>query len=353
MKAVVFEDKYKVSVIDKPIPEINDPNEVVVKVKYLGLCGSDLHYYRGHIPLEKGHTMGHEFIGTVIEKGKIAKFDIGDEVISTFTIQCGECWYCIHGYSGICDKTNTFGKIALEGAQAEYVKVPFANYTLVKKPSNDIDDSVYVLMSDIFITGYFGVDKINKFIKSENLEKSQMSILQLGAGPVGLCSVAILKEMGFGNIVVVDSVPERLTLAEKYGATTVINFAENANALGDYIAKQTNNLGFDAVLEIVGAKSALQTAFQLCRRNGFISSVGMGHDDLPFNGLDCYAKSINISFGRCHAWSLFNDALHLFEKVKFSLADLIEVKPSIDEAPDYYHKFEKQLVGKVVFDLSK
>lgn len=351
MRAAVFKLPHLVETISKEIPKIANPTDALVKVKYSGLCGSDLHYYRGHIPLKENTTMGHEFVGTVVEKGSEitdSDFSVGDDVIATFTIQCGECWYCQHGYSGTCEKTNTFGKVALEGAQAEYVLVPFAKSTLVKKPVLSGDDSVYVLMADIFVTGYFGVKKIvDHYAKVLPIE--EITILQMGAGPVGLCSVRVLKYLGFQKIVVVDGIQDRLDHAKRLGATEVVNFKTEPAKLKEVSQTLTGGVGFDAVLEIVGATLAMQTAFDSVRRGGFISSVGMGHEQLPFNALEAYVKCLTVSFGRCNAWSLFKEALEIFEEIKGDFSDFIEVTASIEDARKCYEKFERGEVKKVVF----
>lgn len=351
MRAAVFKEPFKVETITKDIPTIQNPTEALVKVKYSGLCGSDLHYYRGHIPLKEDQTMGHEFVGTIVAKGSQiddSTFKVGDEVIATFTIQCGECWYCKNGCSGTCERTNTFGKVGLEGAQAEYVLVPYAKSTLVKKPKSDGDDAVYALMADIFVTGYFGVKKVVSHYAGV-LPNLEITVLQMGAGPVGLCAIRVLKYLGFKKIVVVDGIQDRLDQAKRLGATEVVNFKTEPDKLQAVSKELTSGMGFDAVLEIVGATLAIKTAFDMVRRGGFISSVGMGHEQLPFNALEAYVKCITISFGRCHAWSLFSEALELFEKVKGDFADFFDATPSIEEAGQYYEKFERGEVKKVVF----
>lgn len=360
MKAAVFQKPRLVTTETVANPKLTSPTDAIVKVKYSGLCGSDLHYYRGHIPLKQGQIMGHEFVGTITELGsEVTGFKVGDDVISTFTIQCGECWYCQHGYSGTCAKTNTFGKVGLHGAQAEYVLVPYAASTLVHKPQTPGSDELYVLMADIFVTGYFGVKKIlNHFSASMSqsvapLTPDKLTVLQLGAGPVGLCAVRILRHFGFTNIVVVDSIDERLDAARSLGASVTVNFLTEPTKLQDYIANSTDGNGFDAALEIVGASAAMRTAFDSVRRNGFVSSVGMGHDAFPFDALEAYAKSVTISFGRCHAWSLFHEALDVFELVKEDLAALIAERPSIEESQKYYELFEAGKVGKVVFHFTE
>lgn len=355
MRAVVFKEPFKVETVEKPIPELQEPTDALVKVKYSGICGSDLHYYRGHIPSKDGQTMGHEFVGTVVKKGESIsddQFAVGDDVISTFTIQCGECWYCEHGLSGTCDKTNTFGKIGLEGAQAEYVLVPYAPSTLIKIPKDKTsnDGAIYTLMADIFVTAYFGIKKVREFFDGK-LEPRNIDILQIGAGPVGLCAVVILKHYGFRSVVVVDGIEDRLQQAKQLGATEVVNFKTGNDKLILLSAELTELRGFDAVLEMVGASTSMRSAFDQVRRGGFISSVGMGHEALPFNALECYAKCLGVSFGRCNAWSLFDEALSLFEELKGLLDTLIEATPSIEEASLYYKRFERGEVKKVVLKM--
>lgn len=359
MKAVVFHGPKDVRVEERPTPKIVDPTDAILKVEYSGLCGTDLHSYRGHIPGPVDTIIGHEFTGRVEAVGTAVKdFVVGDDVIAVFTIQCGECFYCTHGYLGNCEKTNTFGKVGLDGGQAEYVRVPFADATLIRKPESYGDDSVYVFMADIFITGYYGVKKIVDYLSIEasrgaNATSIQDAIvLQLGCGPVGLCGLRVLKHLGFSNVVCVDSVPERLEEAKALGASRVINYEKEPDALKAYIKEETDGRGFDAVLEVVGAPLALRTAYDSVRRNGYISSIGMAHGPLPFEGLECYVKNINISFGRCHAASLFAEALELFEKLKLGFAHFVDHKvKGLDDAPEAFRKFDNHEITKAVFDL--
>ncbi|CAK9441465.1 uncharacterized protein LODBEIA_P53330 [Lodderomyces beijingensis] len=364
MKAVVFHGPFDVQVEDRATPKIQKPDDVILKVHYSGLCGTDLHAYRGHIKGPVGTIVGHEFLGAVAEKGDaVTGFDVGDLVLSSFTIQCGECWYCKHGYTGQCRLTNTFGKIGLDGGQAEYVRIPHAQNTIIKLPEQEVtaaaqDASVYVLMADIFITGYYGVKKIMDFLKIPAAKGfaaqsfKDVTILQIGAGPVGLCALRSLRYFGFTRVVVVDSIPTRLAEAERLGAVATVNFKTDPDGVKHYIEQKLDGLGFDAVLEVVGASSALKTAFDSVRANGFISSLGMGHEPLPFDALQCYLKNINISFGRCHGWALFAEALEIFETMKDDFKHFIDHKARLTDAREAFDLFDKHKVGKVVFDLT-
>lgn len=128
MRAVVFKGPGKVALEDRPIPKIRDPTDIIVKVEYSALCGSELHVFRGHQPSPTDFIMGHEFTGTVEEVGSDVKtVKKGDQIVSPFTVSCGQCFYCKKGFSSRCEKCQLFGTTALDGAQAEYVSLKFAS----------------------------------------------------------------------------------------------------------------------------------------------------------------------------------------------------------------------------------
>lgn len=357
MDAIVFRGPFDVATERRDTPKLILSTDVILKVQYLGLCGTDLHTYRGHITGPKNEIIGHEFTGEIVAKGDAVNgFKLGDTVVACFTTQCGKCYYCKNGLSGVCVETNTFGKVGLPGGQAEYVRIPNAVNTLIKIEPND---PTYVMMADIFITGYYGVKKIVNYFAQEQVEgiapltAKDITVLQIGAGPVGLCALRVLKHFGFSKVVVVDSVPSRLEQAKKFGAYKVINFEEEPQGVSDFVTTNLNLIGFDAVLEVVGAQSSLKSAFDHVRMNGFISCLGMAHGDLPFNGLECYLKSVNISFGRCHAWSLFAEALRVFKEVKGEFTSFIDCKVGAGKSKEAFEWFDKHKVNKVVFEFGE
>ncbi|KAK5275251.1 hypothetical protein LTR40_013351 [Exophiala xenobiotica] len=139
MRAVVLKGDYEVAVEDRPYPKLQKPTDVVLKVTSTALCGSDLHYYRGHLKCPPGFICGHEFVGTIVEKGdEVSNFSEGDQVVVPFYTACQECYYCVRGQASRCSKGELFGNSvpanSVDGGQAEYVRVPLANSTLVKTP---------------------------------------------------------------------------------------------------------------------------------------------------------------------------------------------------------------------------
>ncbi|CAG8937794.1 unnamed protein product [Penicillium salamii] len=311
MQAVIFKGPSKVAVEQRPRPSIQDPTDVILKVRYTALCGSELHVYRGHQPSGAGFIMGHEFTGAVVEVGsEITKFKEGDLVVSPFTVSCGACFYCSRGYSSRCSKCQLYGSAVLDGGQAEYVRVPLADSTLFHSPSQ-IDESKLVLMADIFPTGYFAASNAFRALDSEEIRES--TVLLFGCGPVGLCALVSALEYQPKHLIAIDSVPSRLALAEGMGAEAW-NFAENEQGLRERVRKITEDRGADVVIEVVGHSSALRMGFEMLRPWGHLSSVGVHNQDIPWTGNEAYAKNLRLQMGRCPVRSIFAPAMELLAR---------------------------------------
>jgi threonine dehydrogenase-like Zn-dependent dehydrogenase len=221
--------------------------------------------------------MGHEFTGEVLETGPaVHNFKKGDRVVSPFTLSCGECFYCAQGCSSRCAKGKLFGSAVLDGGQAEYVRVPLADGTLVAAPAA-IDEKKLVLMADIFPTGYFAARNAFRGWDEEVVRGS--TVVLFGCGPVGLCALISALEYRPAALIAVDSVPDRLERARSLGAE----------------------------------------AFELLRPWGRISSVGVHNGEIPWTGNEAYGKNLQIQMGRCPVRSIFGDALELLVKKQDSL----------------------------------
>lgn len=216
--------------------------------------------------------MGHEFTGTVTEVGSEVKtVHVGDKVVSPFTTSCLDCFYCRNGFSARCVHSTLFGCPKLDGAQAEYVRVPYADGTVMKAPSQ-ISNSALILMADIFPTGYFGAK--NAFKLMEPLPPSEATVVVVGCGPVGLCAIISALEYKPKHLFAVDSIESRLELAKTLGAEP-LNFAKDKEGMVKRVKEATEGRGADAVIEVVGLSPALRTAFDLLRPFGVISSIGV------------------------------------------------------------------------------
>ncbi|KAJ9123071.1 hypothetical protein QFC22_001260 [Naganishia vaughanmartiniae] len=325
MQAVIYESPNVVKVVQKEIPHAG-PGEAVVKVTTSGLCGSDLHIYRGHTPgiKQTGFTLGHEFCGTIHQlgptlPGQAWSFKQNDRVVSPFTTSCGECFFCERDYTGRCVRGSVYGCEKLEGAQAEYVKVPLANTTLYKAP-DELQDNHLILMADILPTGYSVAQKAWDLLSEKERKIGGLSALVIGCGPVGLCAIMAAKEK-FETVYAIDPVAERRAMAERYGAKSLDPTSQD---LKTTLKSLTNNRGPDVVLEVVGHPEALYTALELVRVTGVVSSCGVHIAPMELVGNDLYANGVKMCFGRCHVRGVFGESLGLLKRVTEATPQLIE-----------------------------
>lgn len=346
MKAVVFQKPKEVTIEDRPRPKIQDPTDVICKVKYAGLCGSELHVFRGHQPSPTGFIMGHEFTGYVDEVGDAVKdFKRGDHVVSPFTTTCGDCFYCKNGYSSRCSKSLLFGSAVLEGSQAEYVRVPFADSTLFTAP-DDVPDKLLVLMADIFPTGWYGANNGFKLLSKEEI--AEATVVVIGCGPVGLCALVNAVDYKPKHLLAVDSIPSRLDLAKSLGAEPW-NFQTDREGLDKRVKELTEGRGADVVIEVVGLSPALKMGFELLRPWGVISSIGVHNGEIPWTGNQAYGKNLRIQMGRCPVRTVFPQALEALRKKHHLLNFMSDKIMPLSQAVEGYEIFDGGKAQKVVF----
>lgn len=345
MRAVVFKGIKKVEVEERPIPKIQDPHDIIVKVRYTALCGSELHVFRGHQPSDTGFVMGHEFTGVVTEAGEaVQTLQVGDSVVCPFTTSCGECFYCRRGHSSRCEHSLLFGCPALDGGQAEYVRIPHADGTAVRAPPT-IEDLKLCLMADIFPTGFFAASRAAADIKDG-------VVVLIGCGPVGLCALISALEHKPKALLAVDGVEARLQTAQSLGAEPW-NYLSQRDELAKRVKELTDGRGADVVIEVVGHSSALDMGFQLLRPWGTISSVGVHNGEIPWSGSQAYGKNLSIHMGRCPVRSIFPRALELLEKKQHLLNFMTEKIMPLSQAVEGYELFDSMKVLKVIFDPEK
>src|SRR6187397_3301794 len=207
MQALTFGGIEKIVYQPVSEPQILEQTDAIIQITLSGICGSDLHVYHGReTGIDEGTVMGHEFVGTVIETGNaVRKFYKGSRVISPFTTSCGECFYCRIGLTCRCEKGSLFGWVekgkGLDGAQADYVRVPMADSTLLPL-SADLNEKKGLLLGDVFSTGYYCAE--NATIANKNI------YVVIGCGPVGLMAIIAAKHLGAETLFAVDTIPARL-----------------------------------------------------------------------------------------------------------------------------------------------
>ena len=337
MKAVVYQGIEQVEVLDLPEPEIIGPGDIIVKVERAAICGSDMHVFHGReTGIDKGTIMGHEFVGTVVETGgEVRNFKKGDRVISPFTINCAECFFCKNGFSARCEQSRLFGWVSngegLQGVHAEFVRVPLGDSTLVALPES-LSWEEGNLLSDIFCTGFFGADMAEI--------KPQGTYVVIGCGPVGQMAIKAARMLGAEHLYAVDSVPFRLNMAEKNGAIPVNYSSSNPYQV---ILAQTEGRGADGVIEAVGGFEPMRTAFGLLRNGGILASVGVqAYDRFPFDPPQIYDKNITLKAGRCSVRSYLDRLIPLVLESKPVLDDVITHTFDLKDGKEAYRLFDER-----------
>jgi threonine dehydrogenase-like Zn-dependent dehydrogenase len=387
MKALCWHGTGDIRCDTVPDPTIEDPRDVIIKVTACAICGSDLHLMDGLMPtMESGDVLGHEFMGEVVETGGgHSKFRKGDRIVVPFNINCGECRQCKLGNWSVCERSNRNATMAAAqfgyptaglfgyshltggyaGGQAEYVRVPFADVAPMKVPEGMDDESV-LFLTDILPTGWQG---------AEHCEiQGGETIAVWGAGPVGFFAIQAAKIMGAERIIAIDTVPERLALARKAGATDVIDFG--SEEVFERIKEITKGLGPDAVIDCVGMEAsgghgfagiltkvqetlttterpmALADAIKAVRPCGIVSVPGVYGGPVPVNMGSIVQKGLTMKSGQTHVKRYLEPLLKLIQEGKIDTSSLITHRSTdLSDGPDLYKTFRDKQDGcvKVVF----
>lgn len=259
MKAMVYHGPADVRFEAKPDPQIEHPEDVILRVTSTAICGSDLHLYRGLVPDTRvGHTFGHEFVGVVEETGsEVRTLSRGDRVAVPFNISCGRCWFCIRDLYGMCENSNPNSEIAsgvfgyshstggYDGGQAEYVRVPFADVGPFKVPEG-MDDEDVLFLTDILPTGYQAAEMGG--IGAED------TVVVFGCGPVGLFAQKAAWLMGAARVIAVDHIPYRLAFAREYNGVETVDFSRVDDVIST-LKEMTDGRGPDVAIDAVGLEA--------------------------------------------------------------------------------------------------
>jgi 2-desacetyl-2-hydroxyethyl bacteriochlorophyllide A dehydrogenase len=344
MKAAVFYGPHDIRVEEVPTPDEIGPDEVMMRVDRSAICGTDLHPYEGHMELEEGVILGHEFLGTVVETGDaITQVSAGDVATCACAVSCGACYFCRRGEPGRCAGLRMFGMgLALGdlgGAQSEYVVVPYADRNLRKLPEDASDSQLdsLLLAGDIITTGYEAVKKA--FRPGD-------TVVVVGAGPVGLCAVMSASVLGASNIVAVDTVPERLKIAESLGATAV-----TPKEAEDAILELTEWRGADVVVDAAGHPAALEAIASYVRMGGTVSIPAVYIQDtleLPWGNF--WLKGVTFTMGVTHFNNSMDEVIALIRAGRLDPGQLISHRIPLSQADEAYRLFAAREATKVILD---
>jgi threonine dehydrogenase-like Zn-dependent dehydrogenase len=367
MRALSYQGPYKVRVENKPDPRLEHPQDAILKVTRAAICGSDLHLLHGLVADTRvGHTFGHEFTGVVEEVGKgVDNLKVGDRVVVPFNISCGVCFFCERGLTASCENSSPSSDLACgvfgyshttggyDGAQAEYVRVPYANVGPMKIP-DDMSEEEVLFLGDILPTGYQGAEM-------GGIQPGD-TVVVFGCGPVGLFAMKSAWLMGAGRVIGVDHVPYRLAFAEKFTQVETLNFKEVDIVIA--LRELTEGRGPDVVIDAVGmeaegsrmeriiglglkgeagSSAALNLCIQAVRKGGTVSIIGVYGP--PWNFVDIGSamnKCLTLRMGQCNVKRYMP---HLLEHIRAGRIDakgIITHRFSLEDAPKAYHLFSSK-----------
>ncbi len=341
MYAITFVDVESLRFERVADPELIAEGDAIVRVELAGVCGSDLHPYLGHERgLDPGTVMGHELVGRVVEVGAgVRTFREGDRVVAPFTTSCGACRACEAGLTSRCPRGRLFGWVAggrgLHGAQAELVRVPLADTTLVAVPDDFPDLAVALLAGDVLSTAMYAAE-LARVAPGD-------VVAVIGCGPVGLLAIRAALARGAREIFALDVVASRLALAGRFGATPV-----NAGAAGavERVRSRTGGHGVDRVLEAAGSPRATRLAWELVAPGGAIAAVGVHTEpQLALSPGELYDRNLTYAAGRCPARRILPAALEMARRDAPLLGDLISHRLPLSEGVDAYRRLAAREEG--------
>jgi glutathione-independent formaldehyde dehydrogenase len=369
MRAVVFHGTRDVSVDDVRDPTIEEPLDAIIKITTANICGSDLHPYEGRADMDDGMVLGHENMGVVAEVGAgVTRIKVGDRVSVPFNLACGTCRNCNDGFTSACLRANPSGDPGAGygypkmgpfwGGQAEFLRVPYADFNLLELPEGRQFETDFTMLSDIFPTGYHGTELAGV--------KPGKTVAIFGAGPVGLMAAhsAILR--GASEVFIVDKESDRLALAEQIG-TTPINFGKADPS--DAILEATKGFGVDCGIECVGFQAhdqdgkehpelVLDNLVKVVRATGQIGVVGVYVPEDPgaategakkgriaFDYGTAFEKGITIGSGQCPVKKYNRELRDLIIAGRATPSFIVSHELSIGEAAEAYAKFDAREEG--------
>lgn len=365
MKAVTYQGIKNVQVKEVKDPSIKNADDIIVKVTSSAICGSDLHLIHAMIPnLPTDYVIGHEPMGVVEEVGpEVTNLKKGDRVIIPFNVSCGHCWYCTHDLTSQCDNGNPHGQGSgffgysettggYAGGQAEYMRVPFGNFTPFKIPDNcEVEDEKLVLLADAAPTAYWSVDHAGV--------KEGDTVIVLGCGPVGLLAQKFSWLKGAKRVIAVDYVGYRLEHAKRTNKVEIVNFEDHEN-VGDYLLEITKG-GADIVIDAVGmdgkmtpleflasglklhggSMGAIVIASQAVRKGGTIQLTGVyggRYNSFPLG--DIFQRNVDIKTGQAPVIPYMPFLYDMINGGKIDPSDIITHILPLDQAKHGYEVFD-------------
>lgn len=333
MKALVYHGSGQRSWESVPDAALQLPSDVVVHVDAVTICGTDLHILKGDVPtVTPGRILGHEALGTVVEVGSsVQRVKVGDRVLVSCISACGGCRYCRERAYGQCRGGGGWilGHL-IDGTQAEFVRVPFADNSTYKIPAG-VSDEQMILLADILPTAY-EVGVLNGTVRPADV------VAIVGAGPIGLAAVLTAKLFSPSHIVAIDRADTRLEAALKLGASAVVNPDRDDPAA--LIAELTGGLGADVTVEAVGIPQTFDLAVSLVRPGGHVANIGVHGAPVTLHLEDLWIKNLTLTTGLVDTYST-STLIDLVASHQLDTASMITHRFKLDEFEAAYDVFAK------------
>lgn len=378
MRAVTYQGKRRIETTTVPDPTIVEPTDAIIKITATAICGSDLHlYHHGDLVINQDdYVVGHEPMGEVVEVGvDVKKLKVGDRIVVPFNVSCGECFYCVNNMESQCDNSNKnahtdygglfgFGHLhgGIQGGQAEFMRVPYADINSLVVPDSDIPDEKVLFLSDVLPTAWWSVE--NAGVKEGD------TVIVLGSGPVGLMTQRFAKMKGAERVIAVDNVVHRLEhSAQKIGVET-LNFDE-VTLPGKALNEMTNG-GADVVIDCVGmdgtkrkdekvtnlispqrgTSSPIETAGMAVRKFGTIQLTGAYMSPVTnFMLNNLFSRNITLKMGQAPVVHLMPKLFEMIQDNQFDPTEIITHVAPLEEAAKAYEMFDKKEDGNIKFVL--
>ena len=338
MKALTYISHNKFALIDKPKPQLLDPRDAIVRVTLGSICTSDLHIKHGSVPRAvPGITVGHEMVG-VVESVGTAVTDLrpGDRVTVNVETFCGECFFCQHGYVNNC--TDRSGGWALgcriDGGQAEYVRVPYADQGLNKIPDS-VSDAQALFVGDVLATGFWAA-RISEIRQSD-------TVLIIGAGPTGICTLLCVMLKRPKRIIVCEKDPARIAFVREHYPEVLVCQSEDCKT---FTLANSNHGGADVVLEVAGAKDTFRLAWDCARHNAIVTVVALYDEPQTLPLPEMYGKNLTFKTGGVDGCDCA-EILRLIEQGKIDTTPLITHRFKLADIEEAYRVFENKLDGVI------
>lgn len=338
MKALTYIEHGKFALLDKPKPVLTDPRDAIVRVTLASICTSDLHIKHGSVPRAvPGITVGHEMVGVVEQTGAAVKtVRPGDRVTVNVETFCGECFFCRHGYVNNCTDKNGGWALGcrIDGGQAEYVRVPYADQGLNRIPDS-VSDEQALFVGDILATGFWAV-RISEISQED-------TVLIIGAGPTGICTLlcAMLKKPK--RIVVCEKDPARAAFVRERYPEVLVCGPEECEA---FVREHSDHGGADVVLEAAGAKNTFELAWKCARPNAVVTVVALYDEPQSLPLPKMYGKNLTFKTGGVDGCDC-EEILKLIEAGKIDTTPLITHRFALEDIEQAYELFENRRDGVI------